>query len=75
MGVILINFGYDVQVIAQGGFKSISIYFVSALNRLTALSELLGGHLHLIYLDKDAWSDYQAFDSTFLEGVTKLVAA
>lgn len=75
MGIIFIGFGTDVRVIAQGGFCAISKYFSTAWVSLLALTGLFGGELHLMYLDRAAWDDYQRGGVAYLEGITTSVSA
>lgn len=67
MGVILINFGHDVKVIAQGGFCAILRYFNVAFTCLLAMANLLDGSLHLVYLDRSAWNEYQLNGIAYFE--------
>lgn len=67
MAVILIRFGQEVRVIAQGGFCAIYRYFHTALDCLVSLASLLGGELHLVFLDEPAWIEYQKSGYSYFE--------
>lgn len=66
MGIIFLDLGKSIQILAVGGKYRLFIYFRKALTELYTLARMLNAKLHVCFFDKAAWEQFRQDDIGYL---------